>query len=467
MAFLPACSVSNTYKEKLNSFHQQQLVSPQVSEVLMGNGSENDLVSWWNVFADSLLTKLIERGIENNRTLAAAVARVEEARYLRDEAIFAMLPRVNAAVGYNRNLASLAALRGLPAGFQYQTLYNAGFDASWEIDLFGRLRSDLRSRDALLEQAGYTLRDAHISLAAEIARSYFYLAFLQEELRVQRENADLQRETLKLIESLFAAGTVNEFDTARARALYNSTLGFIPILESDVQATIYRITVLLGEEKFEIENELKSLKQPPKTQAKIFVGDAAGLAARRPDVRASEAALRAFGFAAERSARDFLPQITLTAGWGYRSRRVEDIGENIAESWQFMPQINWQIFDFGTLRSRYKAADARAKEALANYEQALITALREAQTAIFDYARRIEQVEFLKNSAESSKRAYEISRMRYKEGLIDFLAVIQAAQDALSYQVSSVQAERDATIALITLYKALGGGFDYLQTVKK
>src|SRR5262245_61842644 len=247
------------------------------------------LVTWWRGFNDLHLDWLVERAMTNNHDVRIATANLQEARALRRLAKFDLVPTVTANAGYaNALLSKAAAAPGTPRNFREGEFYDIGFDAFWELDLFGRVRRSVQAANARTESVEATLLDVLVSVTAEVARNYFELRGLQNQLAVARKNAQVQGETLKLTQLLLDGGRGTEFDVSRSRSLLNQTLATIPPLEGAIQRTIYRLAVLDGDQPTALEGELSDPAPLPSLPPAIPVSDPEAVLRRRPDIRSAE-----------------------------------------------------------------------------------------------------------------------------------------------------------------------------------
>src|SRR5216117_4410754 len=288
--FLSGCAVGPNYKAPQTSVAASFANSP--TNVV--SADEAALATWWKGFNDARLDGLVGRAIAHNHDLRIATANLKEARALRRLTTFDLAPTVQANAGYRNGLLSKsAALPGASRGAREFELYDASFDATWELDLFGRVRRSVQAANAQFAATEATRLDVLVSVTAEVARNYLELRGLQNQLAVARKNADVQAETLKITQSRLEGGRGTEFDVSRSRSLLNLTLSTIPPLEAAIQKTIYRIAVLIGQQPAALTSELSAPEPLPAGMPSIALGDPATLLRRRPDIRAAERALAA------------------------------------------------------------------------------------------------------------------------------------------------------------------------------
>jgi multidrug efflux system outer membrane protein len=389
-----------------------------------------------------------------------AAAKVDEARALGRAARLDYFPTVTSQGSYNRTHYSNAQTIATLGGPKNLTVLDAELDATWELDLWGRIRRNVKATQADLATAEANRRDAMVSLTGQLASAYLELRGLQMELDVARRNADNQRETLKLTESLLQGGRGTELDTSRARAQLNQTLAAIPSLESAISKDTHRVGVLIGSNPESVEQDLAAHKPLPELPSMVRIGNPAALLQRRPDIIASEEALRA---ATERigvATADLFPKVTFNGSAGVQANKFSDFsGPNIGAT-SFGPGISWPAFNLGRVKDQIDAAGARARGSLATYEKVVISALEETEDALVDFGRQRARTGFLAEAAKDSEQAAKLARERYQNGVADFLTVLDAERTMLQAQSDLANSETSTATALVAIYKALGGGWD-------
>jgi multidrug efflux pump len=422
--------------------------------------------AWWEGFGDAALADLVARATGANHDLAIAAARVREARALRVETMLDLAPTITAEGGYTRSRTSedrLLGGAGLPGGAgeidRDQELFDAGFDATWELDLFGRVRRAVEARTADLESAEDAFRDVLVTLQAELARNYFELRGAQRRLAVARGNAENQQATLALTLALLEGGRGTEFDTSRARAQLTATLATIPPLEAAVKRALHRLSVLSGEPPAALEAELAPPVPLPTLPALAAVGRPEDLLRRRPDIRAAERALAAATALRGVAVADLFPRVTFVGSVALEADSFSALGASGSETFSFGPRIFWPALDLGRVRARIEAADSRTAAALARYERTVLVALEDTENALVDFDREQQRRDHLRVSAEASGRAAQLARERYQFGISDFLTVLDAERTVLEAEDRLAESETRAATALVGVYKALGGGW--------
>ena len=419
--------------------------------------------AWWESFGDGMLTELVETAAASNLDLRIAAARIREARALRLERALDLAPRITAESGYTRSRVSEDRLGGSDAtAFSIDRdleLFDAGFDASWELDLFGRVRRSVEARTADLQAAEEEYRDVLVSVQAEVARNYFELRGTQARLEVAHLNAANQQSTLDLTIALLEGGRGTDFDVSRARAQLTNTLASIPPLETALARAMHRLGVLTGRPPAALMGELdlaEGLAQLPRLES---VGSPRELLRRRPDVRNAERALAAAVARRGVAVADLFPRVTFIGNVGLEASSLGGLGDSGSGTFSFGPRITWAALDLGRVRARIDASDARANAALALYERTVLGALEDAENAFVDFARELLRRDQLRISAQASAHASRLARERYRFGVSDFLTVLDAERTLLEAQDRLVESETRTATALVAVYKALGGGW--------
>jgi NodT family efflux transporter outer membrane factor (OMF) lipoprotein len=431
------------------------------------NGNQTNLVpapitiEWWRQFQDPLLDRLVEQALATNQDLRIATARVREARALRTEAVADAFPVPAGYAGYNKSLSSKDSVP-FPLTRQQRELqlFTAGFDATWELDIFGHVRRSLEASSADLAASVATRQDVQVSLIAEVARNYIELRGQQNLLAVARQNATNQRETLDLTQDKFKAGRATELDAARARAQLNSTLAAVPPLEGSIKHAIYRLGVLTGQSPTALEPELSPAQPIPALPPLVNLGDPAGLLRRRPDIRAAERRLAAATARIGIETADLFPRVTFNGNLGLAANHLAGLGKPGTDTYSFGPQLTWAALDLGHVRARIRAAHARADAELADYQRTVLTALEETENALVDFDREEARRDFLAASERAAAEAMTLARQRYDSGIADFLPVLDAERTQLDVQAQLAQSQTRTATTLLALYKALGGGWE-------
>lgn len=434
------------------------------SELMRAEGDrfarEEPVIEWWRQLGDEQLNTLIENAFANNRDRAAAEANLRAARAALREARRGFFPDGDVTAAYTRQvIAENAQIFGGGGAIPDFDLYDVGFDAVWEFDLFGRISS---GRDAARADFQATIADRDdllVSLAAETASAYVALRGAQQQLAVAERNAENQRESRRLTEILLEGGRGTRLDTERARAQLDLTLATIPTLRTVVDQNIFRLSVLTGQPPAALLGELSEPGELPAMPELIAVGDASGLLRRRPDIRRAERELAAATAEVGVIAADLFPTVSIVGSGGYQTRTPGNLIDPKSFTLGIGPQLIWNILDFGRVRARVDQADELSVAAAARYEQTVLLALEEAEASLSAYGNELQREELLRDSAVASGEAARLARLRYQNGVDDFLEVLDAERVALENETLHVVSQTETFTQLIAIYKALGGGW--------
>jgi NodT family efflux transporter outer membrane factor (OMF) lipoprotein len=417
---------------------------------------EPDVAQWWSSFNDTTLTTLIERADADNQTLASAEARIRAARARRAIAIGGLYPVVDAFGGaaHSPNFASTTVPYSPGTD-----LFAAGFDASWELDIFGRIRRRIEVTEAELNAAIYDMRDVRVTLAAEVASNYAQLRTAQAQLVILRNNLATQEDALKLTTRLYEAGIVGLLDVSNARAQVESTRSRVPIFESSVREAIYTLDVLIGKDPRTLLAELEPSGPMLMAPQRIPVGLPSQLLKRRPDIRRAEAQLHAATARIGIAIADQFPTVSLTGALGTQSTNASNIVSLATTYWSVGANATWTIFDGGKLQANVLLQKALTEAAIADYRQQVLVAFRDVEVALVNFSQEQSRRDALRHSVDAFNEAVGLATELYTAGRTDFLNVLAAQRSLLDTQEALAQSERAIADDLIALYKALGGGW--------
>ncbi|MGH7510524.1 MAG: efflux transporter outer membrane subunit [Gemmatimonadales bacterium] len=427
-----------------------------IIETLVPGPAVPDTLSWPDL-GDSTLTRLLKDALGANLDVRAAEARVRGARAARTEAVLDFAPTVTFAGGYTRQRLSGATFPIGAGTFPDQDIWDGGFDAFWELDLFGRVRRNVQARGAFLAVTQEDQRDIQVSLAAELARAYFELRGAQEQLSVAQRNGENQRRTLQVTRQRLDAGRGTAFDTERAQAQLSLTLASIPVLESRVRQAQYQIGVLVGRPPAALAAELEPVAALPTLPPPIWVASPDSVVRQRPDVAAAERQLAVERALVGAAKADYLPRITVGGSAGYSATTFGSLGDRGTFRYAVGPIISWPALNLGRVKARVDFSRAREAEARAQYDQTVLRALQDVETALVRYRTSRARVARIQDAAAASERAAELARVRFSGGVSDFLQVLDAERTQLDAQDQLAQGRTEAATAYAALYKALGG----------
>ena len=415
----------------------------------------------WPDLGDTTLTRLVKELAHANLDVQAAEARVRGARAARTEVALDLAPTVTFAASYTRQRLSGASF---PAGFGSgafpdQNIWDGGFDASWELDLFGRVRHNVQAQGALVGVTQEDLRDVEISLTAELARAYFDLRGAQEQLAVAARNAENQRHTFDLTRQRLEAGRGTAFDTERAQAQLSTTLASIPTLEGRVRQAQYQIGVLVGRPPAAVATELEKPAPLPDFPDLAEIAAPDSVIRRRPDVAAAERQLAVERSLVGAAKADYLPRLSIGGSAGYAASEFDALGDHGTFRYAVGPILSWPALNLGRIKARVDQTSARQSEAQAQYDATALRALQDVETSLVRYRTARGRLDRLRDAADASQRAAELARLRFTGGVADFLQVLDAERTQLEAQDQLAQSRTDAATAYASLYKALGGSW--------
>jgi len=426
---------------------------------------------WWTTFNDPELTKLIEQGVTGNLDIRQAESRLRQARANRGVARADLWPSLDASGSYTRaRSAGVSRSSGTVVGSSNAdnsaSLYQAGFDASWELDVFGGVRRNVEAADADIQAAVEDRRDVMVSLTAELATAYLDLRSFQRRIAIAKETLELQRHNADLTRKRQNAGFVSGLDLANAEAQMANTSSQIPPLEQQVRQSIYNISVLTGKEPGALTAELDSDAPIPTTPPEVPVGLPSQLLERRPDVRRSERQLAAATARIGAAKADLFPKFSLTGSLGTSGSRSKDLGNWDNRFWSIGPSVSWPIFDAGRIRANINVQDTLAEQALLTYSQAVLTALQDVENALIAYAKEQQYRQALTDTVVAYRRALDLATRLYTNGQTDYLNVVTAQGSLYNAEDALVQSDRTVAANLVALYKALGGGWESIPDAR-
>lgn len=431
-----------------------------------GNGDQPQyspgatVAAWWRGFNDAELNHLVDAAVASNLDLRIATANLLQARALLLGAKADFFPVVSMDASYDNMKYSRAGLFNSTGFNRQEELYTAGFDSAWELDFFGRVRRSVQAATATVQSSRDSRRDVLVSLTSEVARNYFELRGLQNELAVLRRNADNEYETLKITQDRLDAGSGTDLDVARARAQWKINMAAIPPAEAAIAHAIHRIGVLTGRQPTALTAELEIAEPLPRLPEMVNIGSPEQLLRRRPDIRAAERNLAAATANIGVETADLFPRVTFIGDIGLQATTFTGLGGPASDTRSFGPAITWAALDIGHVHSRIAAAGAVANSDLAQYEKTVLTALEETENALVDYGRIRARRDFLAESVKSSQQASDLAHARYNDGATDFLTVLDAERVLLEAQNQLAQTQTQTATALVAVYKALGGGWE-------
>ncbi len=443
-----------------------------------------DLMDWWKRFNDPILNDLIANALKSNLTLQTAQERIVQARAQRRITRSQLFPQVDATGSYRRvrnstgsfnsvntgtgsgtstthtsgTVISSSGGRSSAAGRSFDS-FQAGFDASWEIDIFGGTRRAVEAADYNIQAAIEDRRDVEVTLIAEVARTYIDLRGFQQEIKIAYDNLQAQNTTLELTRAKLRAGAATELDASQGEANVATTASTIPTLQIEARRSLHALAVLLGQDPMTLSNRLGDPRPIPPVPLSIPVGLPAELLRQRPDIRRSERQLAAATAQIGVATAELYPAFSLTGSLGLASAQFKSFGNAGSRFWSIGPSVSWPIFDAGRIRGNINVQSSLQRQALLSYQQTVLTALQETEDALTAYEQEQARRQTLWQAVQANARAAKLARQLYEAGRGDFLTVLDAERQLYNVQDQMVQSDRAVSENLVALYKALGGGW--------
>ncbi len=433
-----------------------------------------DLAQWWKGFDDPVLTSLVERAVGSNLDLKQARARIRQARGTLGIAGADLWPTVDSSASYRRSgpggggsgSVSVDGTTISGSGGGDRDLFQAGLDASWELDVFGGARRGIEASEAELRAAVEDRGSILVSLVAEIGTNYFNLRELQRRIAIAEDNLKAQRHSAEIVRRRYEAGYVGGLDVANANAQVAAIESEIPLLASAARQAMYNLGVLLGREPTALVQELSAgdagageAAEPP-TPQEVPVGLPSDLLLRRPDIRRAEALAHAATARIGVATADLFPRFSLTGSFGFSSTDLASFLTWGSRGWSFGPSVIWPIFDAGRIRWNIEVQNAAQQEALLGYQETVLTALSEVEAALAAYAGELERRRRLAEAVVYNRRAVDLAMTLYTAGRTDFLNVLSAQRSLYASEDALARSTFALSTNLVALYKALGGGWE-------
>ena len=420
------------------------------------------LQTWWRAMDDPVLESLVQRAEDSNLTLQEAAARVHEARGILGVARGGRVPDSSAGGSVQRFEGSDNSQLGqiAPNGLAATNLFDLGVGASWEVDVFGRVRRSVESADAAFEASIEDYRDVLVSLFAEVARTYIDLRTTQARLRYAEKNIAAQRDSFLLTQDLFKRGATAALDVAQAESNLRSSEAAIPRLHIAMNSTVNRMAVLLGETPGALTSELVESKPIPSPPGNIAAGIPADMLRQRADVRRAERLLASQTARIGVATAELYPRFSLGGFFGFQSTDIDSLFDSPSQTWGVSLPFRWLIFDGGRVRSFIDVEEARAEQQLARYELTLLVAYEEVENALVSYALEQHSARSLRQAVGASRQAVNLVELQYRSGLTNFQNFLDMQRFLFRQEDQLAVSEGQVIQNLISLYTALGGGWD-------
>jgi NodT family efflux transporter outer membrane factor (OMF) lipoprotein len=422
--------------------------------------------SWWQLFDDPVLDRLIDHAYHENLSLKIAGVRVLEARAQLGIATGALYPQTQQAFGsLQHNRGSARAPQASSGGSLRYRESDIGLQAGWEIDFWGKFRRGIESANAGLLASIADYDSALVSLTASVANAYILIRTLGKRLDIARENVEIQKENMKIAEARFQYGTASQLDVDQANTALYSTLAFIPVLETQLKQARDALCVLLGLPPTDLEDLLKGASEIPVSPAQVVVGIPADLLRRRPDIRSAELQAAAQCAQIGVAKADLYPAFSLTGNFGFLSSDVgnfelSDMFQWKSRTYQAGPSFLWNILNYGRITNNVRVQDARFQELLIAYQNVVLTAQQEVEDNLAAFVKAQDQAGFLAQSVSFAKTALDLAVIQYRQGAADFTTVLIAQQALLNAQDTLASTLGTISSSLVGVYRALGGGWE-------
>jgi NodT family efflux transporter outer membrane factor (OMF) lipoprotein len=437
---------------------------------------------WWSIFHDRKLTALEQRVASDNLDVKTATLRLAESRFQRDVAAAAQLPQLNGNTSYERQKPSENGLLGLfsqgfsgnsanggygnmPGGIPGSltspfSLWQYGFDASWELDLWGRVRRQVEAADAQAEASAEQRRDVLVSSLAEVARDYMQLRGVQMQIKIASDNLVTERQILELTHTRSQRGLVTGLDVEDAAAQVEAVRAQLPDLQRQQSEQINALSLMLGEAPGTLAGELVAPGIVPPPPPHLPVGIPSDLARRRPDIRQAEAQLHAATADMGVAIGDFYPSVSLNGSVGFQALDLKNLWKGTSLQYAMGPNITLPIFEGGRLKATLAMRTAQQQEAAVAYHETVLKAWHDVVNALVAYRTERERFARLKAQAGHARTALSLARDRYNDGVAQFVTVLDAERTLLQAEQQAAQSETTVAVDLVALYKALGGGWE-------
>jgi outer membrane protein, multidrug efflux system len=422
-----------------------------------------ELTQWWQRFDDPTLTQLVEDALKTNLTLQLAVANLRQARAARGIAVAGLWPEITVSGEYLRETTSGPTQPSKGTGATVvpsQNLYQAGFDAVWEIDIFGGQRRNVESADAGVQAAIEGISNVQVTIAAEVALNYVQLRGYQQQIAIAQKSLKAMRNTELITRQKAGAGFSSALDVANAEASVATTEAQIPVFETSARQSIYALSILLARPPADLLKQLTPTGGIPGVPAQIPAGLPSDLLRRRPDIRQAEAQLHSATAQIGVATADLIPKFSLTGAVSWQSNLLNSWWTVASRTSSFGPSVTWPIFQGGAIVSNIRVQEALRDQAFITYRQTVLGAFQDVENALIAFAKEQEHYKSLKDSVAANSKAFDLSLKLYTEGMLEFLNVLVAQNSLYAAQNALVQSNSNISTDLIALYKALGGGWE-------
>lgn len=455
------CMVGPDYKEPAAPLAKEyrQAGTPAIKQ------ERPDLAKWWTVFGDPAINDLVQLAYRQNPTLQQAAVRVLETQAQLGIAVGLLFPQNQAAFGeYDRVRISKNPPNFAPGTTAAYNTWKLGIGASWELDVWGRYRRGIESADAQMWAAVANYDDVLVTLIANVASEYIQIRALQEELAVTKANVEVQKRGLQIAEDRFKGGTATDLDRMQATSLLRDTESNLPRIEAQIVQEQNRLCILLGIPPKDLSAMLKGKREIPQSPASVAAGIPAELLRRRPDVRRAERDLAAQSALIGVAKSDLYPSFSLNGDFRVYSEKFSRLFDGNSVQAFVGPSFNWALLNYGRIENNVRVQDAKFQELVSQYETVVLQAQSEVENSIALYLGAQGQVVLLNDSVVAAARAVDLAEMQYRGGIADYTRVLNTQSSLQTEQSRLVSSRRDVALNLVSMYRALGGGWELRGT---
>lgn len=426
--------------------------------------TKQDLVSWWTVFNDATLSELIQEALQDNLDVREARAKVREARAQLTISRAGLFPSVDATGSYQQTRAITGYNADDEAIRAENTYYSAGFDATWELDIFGGTRRGVEAAQADIQSEQASLESVWVSMAGEVAQTYVAIRSYQQRLAVAENNLKAQADTLEILEARQKAGLSDELDVQQARYNLEKSRSTIPTLRSGLELSYNALAVLVGKMPGALQKRLEKAQTIPKVPFSVVLKIPADTLRQRPDIRQAERALAAQTARIGVATADLYPKFYLIGSIGLESMKSSKLFNAESNVWSILPSVTWPIFRAGSIRANIEVQNAKQEQLAAQYDKAVLTAVKEIRNSLTAFNQEQQRLAALTAAVDAAQKAAEIAQDKYRQGLVNFNNVLDAQRSLFSYDDQRITSQEAITTDIIGLYKALGGGWQHMRT---
>ena len=464
---LSACAVGPDYKGPSSSIsHAEQ--PPQFRRVgsVPTDVAQPPAARWWVALNDAELTHLIDTAFQNSPNVRAAQSRLRQARAALREQQRKELPTSSAtAVSLKARTPDLGSLtggnsNGGGAGHSTLSFYDVGFDATWELDIFGGTRRAIEAARAQAQASQADLDDLHVSLAAEVAQAYIELRDQQQRLALSRRSAEVESRILDFTRQRRARGAASDADLEKLIVQLETTRGGLIPLQAQIDASLNSLAVLTGAEPGALDTELSEVRPLPQVPAAVAIGDPASMLRRRPDIRAAERALAASNAKIGTEVANYFPKVNFLGDIGWGSTDTHGLLDSRNLTLVAAPVLQWNVLDFGRTRARIVRAEGARDEDAAMYEATVLSALEDAETSLSRFGRQRDSVVSLLRITTSANRSYTLTEQRYEAGVASMIDLLDSERTRIEAEQNEIQGRAQLVQNYASLQKSLGLGWE-------